>query len=66
MFRTMWSQDRDVVLAGRIIDLGEPWGDGNLGEGGVSLQATWDHAWQDSTTQKEGFQVSERELARGN
>ncbi len=35
------------------------------GEGGVSLQATWDKGGQDSTTQEEGFQVSKRELARG-
>jgi hypothetical protein len=35
------------------------------GEGGVSLQATLDQCGQDSTTQKEGFQVSKGELARG-
>ncbi len=31
VFRTMGSRDRDVILVGRTIDLGEPWGDGNLG-----------------------------------
>jgi hypothetical protein len=36
------------------------------GEGGVSLQATCDQGGQDSTTQEEGFQVSKRELAKGN
>jgi hypothetical protein len=38
---------------------------GRDGEGGVSLQATWDQGGQDNTTQEEGFQVSKRELARG-
>ncbi len=38
---------------------GEGWG------GEVSSRATWDRGGQDSTTQKEGFQVSKRELARG-
>jgi hypothetical protein len=47
LFRTMWSWGRDVVLEGHTIDLGKPWGDGNLewggnGKGEVSLQATWD------------------------
>jgi hypothetical protein len=36
------------------------------GCGGVSLQAIWDQGGQDSTTQEEGFQVSKRELAKGN
>ncbi len=34
LFRTMWSRDRDVVLGGRTIKLGMPWGDGNLEWGG--------------------------------
>ncbi len=34
MFPTMWSRDRDVVLVGRTIKLGKPWGDGNLEWGG--------------------------------
>ncbi len=38
---------------------------GRNGEGEVSSQATWDQGGQDSTTRKEGFQVSKRELARG-
>jgi hypothetical protein len=37
---------------------------GRDGEGGVSLQTTWDQGGQDSTTPKEGFQVSKGELAR--
>jgi hypothetical protein len=39
--------------------------DGRDGEGEVSSQVTWDQDGQDSTTQKEGFQVSKGELARG-
>jgi hypothetical protein len=31
------------------------------GEGEVSSRVTWDQGGQDSTTQKEGFQVSKRE-----
>ncbi len=31
----MLSRDRDVVLIGRTIDLGKPWGDGNLEWGGM-------------------------------
>jgi hypothetical protein len=38
---------------------------GRDGEGEFSLRATWDQGGQDSTTEKEGFQVSKRELARG-
>jgi hypothetical protein len=38
---------------------------GRDGEGEVSSRASWDQGGQDSTTQKEGFQVSKRELARG-
>jgi hypothetical protein len=34
------------------------------GGGEVSLRATWDQVGRDCTTQKEGFQVSKRELAR--
>jgi hypothetical protein len=61
----MWSRDRDVVLVGRTIKLGKPWGDENLewggnGEGEVSLRATWDQGGRDRTTQEEGFQVSRR------
>jgi hypothetical protein len=34
LFRTIWSRCRDVVLEGRTIDLGKPWGSGNWnGEG---------------------------------
>jgi hypothetical protein len=77
----MWSRDRDVVLVGRTIDLGEPRGVGKLewegnGEGEDSLQAAWDQGGRDRTTQEEGFQVSKRdsrdggnwqgELAKGN
>jgi hypothetical protein len=43
--------------------MGREWG--GDGEEGVSLQATLDQGGQDSTTQEEGFQVSDRELARG-
>ncbi len=69
MFRTMRSQDRDVVLVRHTIDLG-CWEsgmgrDGRDGEGEVSSRVTWDQGGQDSTTQKEGFQVSKRDLARG-
>jgi hypothetical protein len=39
--------------------------DGRDGEGEVSSRVTWDQGGQDSTTQKEGFQVSTGELARG-
>ncbi len=34
-------------------------------EGEVSLQATWDQGRRDRTTQKEGFQVSKRDLRKG-
>ncbi len=40
-------------------------GMGRDGEGEVSSRVTWDRGGQDSTTQKEGFQVSKRELTRG-
>jgi hypothetical protein len=39
---------------------------GRDGEGKVSSRVAWDHGGQDSITQKEGFQVSKRELAKGN
>jgi hypothetical protein len=39
--------------------------DGRDGKGEVSSRVTWDQGGQDSTTQKEVFQVSKRELARG-
>jgi hypothetical protein len=38
---------------------------GGNGEGEVSLQATWDQGGWDCTTQKEGFQVSKRDLRKG-
>ncbi len=61
MFRTMRSRDRDVVLVRRAIDLGcWEFGKGRDGEGEVSSRVTWDQGGQDSTTRKEGFQVSER------
>ncbi len=71
-FRTMWSQDCDVVLVGCTIDLGKPRGVGKSewgekGEGEVSLRATWDKGGRDRTTQEEGFQVSKRDSReRGN
>ncbi len=44
--------------------------DGRDGEGEVSSRVTWNQGGQDSTTQKEGFQVSKggigkRKSARG-
>ncbi len=65
----MWSQDRDVVLVGRTIDLGKLQGvrklewEGN-GEGEVSLRA-YDQGGRDRTTQEEGFQVSKRDSREG-
>ncbi len=58
LFRTMWSQDRDVVLVGRTIDPGwwEIW-DGEGWGGGMSVPCT---------TQKEGFQVSKGGISKGN
>jgi hypothetical protein len=38
---------------------------GRDGEGEVSLRATWDQGGQDSTTQKEGFQVSKGKGDKG-
>jgi hypothetical protein len=43
--------------------MGREWG--GKGEGEVSSQATWDQGGQDRTTQKEGFQVSKRDLRKG-
>ncbi len=47
--------------------MGKDWG--GFGEGEVSSQATWVQGGRDHTTQREGFQVSERgikgEPARG-
>jgi hypothetical protein len=62
----MQRRDRDVVLVGRTIDLGKPWGVrklewGGNGEGKVSLRATWGQGGRDRTTQEEGFQVSGRD-----
>jgi hypothetical protein len=34
---------------------------GRVGEGEVSLQATWDQGGRDRTTEVEGFQVSKRD-----
>ncbi len=66
LFRTMRSQDRNVVLVRRTIDLrcwefwnGKGWGGDEKGE--VSLQATWDQGGQDHFTSKEGSQVSRGE-----
>ncbi len=44
--------------------MGREWGGNEKGE--VSLQATWNQGGRDRTMQKEGFQVSKRELAKGN
>jgi hypothetical protein len=38
---------------------------GRDGEGEVSSRATWDQGGQDSTTRKEGFQVSKKGIKRG-
>jgi hypothetical protein len=65
LFRTMRSQDRNVVLVKRTVDLrcwefgmGRGWGRDEKGE--VSLRATWDQGGQGRITPKEGFQVSKR------
>ncbi len=70
MFRTLGSQDHDVVLVRCTIDLrcwefekGREWGGDGKGE--VSLRATWGQGGQDRLTTKEGFQVSEREMEGG-
>jgi hypothetical protein len=66
VFRTVRSQDRNVVLVKHTVDLrcwefgmGREWGGDEKGE--VSLRATWDQGGQDSITPKEGFQVSKGE-----
>jgi hypothetical protein len=65
----MRSRDCDVVLVRRTIDLG-CWEfgmgreRGGNGEGEVSLRATWGQGGRDRTTQREGFQVSKRELTK--
>jgi hypothetical protein len=66
----MRSQDRDVVLVRRTIDLGclefgmgREWG--GDGEEEVSLRATWGQGGRDRITPKEGFQVSKREMEGG-
>ncbi len=51
------------ALKGWEFGMGKEWG-GN-GEGEVSLRATWDQGGRDHTTQKEGFQVSKRDLRKG-
>jgi hypothetical protein len=38
---------------------------GGMGVGEVSLRATWDQGGRDRTTQKEGLQVSKRDLRKG-
>ncbi len=43
--------------------MGKEWG--KNGEGEVSLRATWEQGGRDRTTQKEGFQVSKRDLRKG-
>jgi hypothetical protein len=40
--------------------MGRDWG--GFGEGEVSSRATWGQGGRDRTTQREGFQVSEREI----
>jgi hypothetical protein len=76
----MWSQDRDVDLVGRTFDLGKPRGGGEIGmgrewggigEGDVSLRATWGQGGRDRTTQEDEFQVSKRDsrkegISKGN
>ncbi len=60
MFRTMRSQDHDVVLVGRTIKTGEAlrgWEFGMGREWGGGCQFT-SNLGQDRTTRKEGFQVS--------
>ncbi len=63
------SRDRDVVLVRQVAWWGKPKGGsgiwngeglGRVGEGEVSSQATWGQGGRDCTTQREGFQVSER------
>jgi hypothetical protein len=65
LFRTLWSRSRDVVLVWWTIDMGcwefgmgRDWG--GVEEGEVSSRATWGQGGQDRTTQREGFQVSEK------
>jgi hypothetical protein len=64
------SRDRDVVLVRRVACWGNPKGGrefgmgrdwGGFGEGEISSRATWGQGGRDRTTQREGFQVSERE-----
>jgi hypothetical protein len=62
------SRDCDVVLVRRMACWGNPGGWefgmgkdwGGFGKGEVSSRATWGQGGQDRTTQREGFQVSER------
>jgi hypothetical protein len=62
----MRSRDHDVVLVRRTIKTGEALRGWEFEMGReFSSRATWDQGGQDSTTQKEGFQVSKREFARG-
>jgi hypothetical protein len=50
----------------KAIDLGcWEFGMGRDGEKEVSSRVTWDQGGQDSSTQKEGFQVSKRGEKRG-
>ncbi len=68
------SRDRDVVLVrrgawwgnpkgGREFGMGRDWG--GFGEGEVGSRATWGQGGRDRTTQREGFQVSERGISKG-
>jgi hypothetical protein len=80
VLRTIGSRSRDVVLEGRTIDLGKPWGwkigMGREWRGGGQFTSNLGPGWTRITPhRKEGFQVSKRvsgakgnwqgELARG-
>jgi hypothetical protein len=60
MFRTIWSQSRDVVLEGRTIDLGKPLGAGKwngegMGRGRSVYKQPGTRVDEDRTTQKGGI-----------
>jgi hypothetical protein len=63
LFRTIWSRCRDVVLEGRTIDLGKPWGGGKVEwGGGGQFTSNLGPGWTRTAPRKEeGFQVSRRE-----